>query len=240
MRVFQRGFNYSQDGPGNRLVYHLSGCSLRCPWCSNPEGFFPAEGKEYSVDELADEACRSRLLFFDGGGVTLTGGEATLQMDEVLPLLRRLKEAGVGTALETNGLSPRLPELFPLLDYLMMDIKHYDPAVHARVTGLLNETVFRNLTAALEAGLTPALRIPLIGGFNASERDAAGFAALLTSLGAAGRCTVELLPYHEYGKDKYKKLGLPYRMDASARITPPQLKAFSSVLTDAGLTLIHT
>ena len=58
MRIFQRGFNFSQDGPGNRLVYHLQGCNLRCPWCSNPEGLALSGGASVSVEELLDEARR--------------------------------------------------------------------------------------------------------------------------------------------------------------------------------------
>ena len=55
MRIFQKGFNFSQDGPGNRLVYHLQGCNLRCPWCSNPEGLSIHGGEEYTVDALVEE-----------------------------------------------------------------------------------------------------------------------------------------------------------------------------------------
>ena len=82
MRIFQKGFNFSQDGPGNRLVYHLQGCNLRCPWCSNPEGLSFQGGEAYTVDALVDEVLRSRLMFFEGGGVTLTGGEMSLQLEE--------------------------------------------------------------------------------------------------------------------------------------------------------------
>ena len=59
MRIFQRGFNFSQDGPGNRLVYHLQGCNLRCPWCSNPEGLDLHGGTPAAVEELLDGAASS-------------------------------------------------------------------------------------------------------------------------------------------------------------------------------------
>lgn len=72
LRVFQRGFNFSQDGPGNRLVFHLQGCNLRCPWCSNPEGLTMEGGWVATPEALSEEAIRSRLMFFEGGGVTLT------------------------------------------------------------------------------------------------------------------------------------------------------------------------
>lgn len=240
LRVFQKGFNFSQDGPGNRLVYHLQGCSLRCPWCSNPEGLSPSGGTEYSTEELMEEVNRSSLMFFDGGGVTLTGGEVTQQFDGAGEFLTRLHEAGVNTCIETNGICRRLPELFPVLDLLIMDIKHYSSAVHRAVTGLPNDFTVQNITAALDAAQPLALRIPLIGGFNASEEDARGFASLLTGLGVPGKATVELLAYHEYGKGKYINLGMPYTMTEKARVSREQVRIFTEILEAAGLTVIKT
>ena len=158
LRIFQKGFNYSQDGPGNRLVYHLQGCNLRCPWCANPEGLSVEGGERYPVEALVQEVLRSRAMFFDGGGVTLTGGEVTLQFDALKELLTRLHAEGVSACIETNGCSPRLPELFGLLDTLIMDVKHYDPEIHRAVTGASCAQTFQNIRAALEAGQKLALR----------------------------------------------------------------------------------
>lgn len=240
LHVFQKGFNFSQDGPGNRLVYHLQGCNLRCPWCSNPEGLVLAGGKEYSIDELMEEVQRSKLMFFDGGGVTLTGGEVTMQFSTVKEFLTRLHQEGIHTCIETNGICKRLPELFPVLDLLIMDVKHHDPAIHAAVTGLPNHFTLENIEAALAAGQPLALRIPLIGGFNASEADAHAFAALFQQLGVPGKATVELLTYHEYGKDKYASLGMDYTMTANAKVSREQLSGYEQILASAGITLIRT
>jgi len=89
MKIFNKGFNFGQDGPGNRLVYHLQGCNMRCIWCSNPEGMSGTGGREYSIQEIFDEIKRSKIMFFSGGGVTFTGGEATVQYAELLALLIR-------------------------------------------------------------------------------------------------------------------------------------------------------
>lgn len=179
-------------------------------------------------------------MFFSGGGVTLTGGEVTIQFDEVKEFLTQLKREGVHTCIETNGISKRLPELFPVLDLLIMDIKHYDPQRHSKVTGLPNSFTITNITEALRSGQELALRIPLIGGFNASEEDAHGFAALFADLGVAGKATVELLTYHEYGKDKYTSLGMKYTMTEAARITPGQLSRFREILETSGINLTKT
>lgn len=235
IRLFQKGFNFSQDGPGNRMVYHLQGCNLVCPWCSNPEGLSCSGGTEYTVDQLVADANSCRMMFFEGGGVTLTGGEVTMQFAAVRELLTRLKEANIHTCIETNGIHARLPELFPLIDYLIMDCKHYDPEKHRQVTGLDNSMTHKNLALAIAAGKHPAVRIPLIGGFNASEEDAAGFAELFHRIHLPGNGTLELLTYHEYGKEKYKKCGLTYTMTDAAKITPIMLQRFTAVLNENGI-----
>ena len=147
LKIFHKGFNYSQDGCGNRLVYHLQGCNLSCPWCANPEGM-DAHGPDMNIiinKDIYEEVVRSRAMFFDGGGVTFTGGEATCQFWALKDILTQLHHVGISTALETNGTSPRLPELFPVLDELIMDFKHYDAQIHKKVIGVGNETIKQNL-----------------------------------------------------------------------------------------------
>lgn len=239
IRIFQKGFNFSQDGPGNRLVYHLQGCNMRCPWCANPEGLSP-DGTSYPLEQVVEEIGRSSLLFFDGGGITLTGGEATMQFAAVTSLLQKVHEMGIHTCIETNGTHPLLPRLFPWLDLLIMDVKHYDDDRHRTVTGVSCAPVFQNITSAIDAGKKLALRIPLIGGFNASEEDARQFAQLFEELDIKDHATIELLCYHEYGKDKYAALNMPYTMDDRAFISAQSLQAFSDILSASGFTLIHT
>ena len=88
MKIFNKGFNFNQDGPGNRLVYHLSGCNMRCMWCANPEGFSCDAGEDFSPESILEECVSCKPMFFSGGGVTFTGGEATIQHFELLKLLR--------------------------------------------------------------------------------------------------------------------------------------------------------
>lgn len=240
MRIFQKGFNYSQDGPGNRLVYHLQGCNLNCPWCANPEGIALLGGTEYTVAALVDEVLCSRMMFFDGGGVTLTGGEVTMQIDEVKEFLYEIHSQGVHTCIETNGVSSRLRELFPVLDYLIMDIKHHDTNIHKSVTGIGNDETVNNIRKALAHGKQLALRIPLIGGFNATCEDAYGFCRLFDSLGLSENTTLELLPYHEYGKDKYKKLGMEYRMTDAAFVSKERIDDIKRIFSEHGIKLIKT
>ncbi len=283
VRVLQRGFNFSQDGPGNRLVVHLQGCSMRCPWCSNPESV-AAEGCIMAASPAADALCpkgmvhggvpdaaacaacekpclasRSRELrlscetvsaeellreirssvplFFDGGGVTFTGGEATMQFDALFFLLCTLHGEGIHTALETNGSHPRLAELLPFIDHLIVDVKHWNDEAHRRVIGCSNRQTIANLALAARERAQLAVRIPLIGGFNDTADDARAFARLLSCLRETH--TTEVLRYHEYGKDKWKQCGMDYAMH-DAFVSDETYDAFCGILRDSSLSLVHT
>ena len=283
VKIIHRGFNFSQDGPGNRLVYHLQGCTMHCPWCSNPESIVP-DGCILATDSAADALCpygavrdgqpdaerckdcekpclsrhsahlkfsctertvedvlreidSSRMLFFDGGGVTFTGGEATLQFDALCAMLTALKEKGIHTALETNGSHRDLPALFDKIDYLIMDCKHWDEDAHRRVIGCGNHQTLDNIRKASQARTQLLVRIPLIGGFNSSPADAEGFAEALSFLG--GEQCVEVLRYHEYGKDKWKQCGMAYTMQ-DAFVSDDAFRTFCKILANSGLHLIKT
>lgn len=286
IRIFQKGFNYSQDGCGNRLVYHLQGCNMRCPWCANPEGISIASvimvnrekllasacpygaienhaldrakcetcqtyacmgagdcgvafsSRAYTIDEIVNEVQKSSPMFFGGGGVTLTGGEPTLQFEAVRELLTRLTALGIHTALETNGTHPRLPEIFPRISQLIMDYKHYDGKTLKRVTGVGKQTIEQNILAVRNAGRTLLLRVPLVNGFNAGAEDIEGFARFFSKVNWPG-LSVELLRYHEFGRSKWKQCGMEYRVKNGA-VAPERLKAFEKGLADAGIALVRT
>lgn len=201
MKILNKGFNYSQDGPGNRLVYHLQGCNFACKWCSNADSIPKSnpKAKEYTVSELLDEILRSRMMFFDGGGVTFTGGEATVQADVLIELLKLLKSSGVHTCIETNGSSERLPEIADYVDYLIVDMKHYDESEHKKWVGAPLAPVKKNIEKIFSSGRQIHIRIPVINGVNVNpEAFAEYFSAFDTS-----EAVFEFLAYHEYGKDKW-------------------------------------
>ncbi len=200
MKIFNKGFNFDQDGPGNRLVYHLQGCNMRCIWCANPEGMSRNGGKEYLVQELFDECKRSKMMFFSNGGVTFTGGEATLQHTELLECLKLLKGNGIHTCIETNGTSPRLSTLLPYIDYLIMDFKHYNSDILKKYTGMGNEMTKMNFEKNCQCNRQQHIRIPLINGVNADNPD--GFAKYFSKFDTSNT-VFEFLTYHEYGKKKW-------------------------------------
>lgn len=240
LKVFQKGFNYSQDGYGNRLVYHLQGCNLKCPWCSNPEGMEigGSNAKVLSDEEIIGEVLRCKPMFFDGGGVTFTGGEISIQMKELAEVLRKLKAEGIHTAIETNGTLPNLKDIFGLVDQLIMDFKHPDTDIHRQWLGLGNETIKANLKDAAKLHPDLLVRIPLVNGFNADEATMDAFIEFFKSL-ESDHLRIELLRYHEYGKDKWKKCGKEYTV-TNGFVPAETYKILENKIKDSGLNLVRT
>jgi len=234
VKIFQKGFNVSQDGPGNRLVFHLFGCNMRCPWCANPEGLFgvPVEISDREIVRLCIE---SRPLFYGGGGATFTGGEPTAQFQSLQKVLTALKKSGINTALETNGTNKKLPLLFPLVDHLYIDCKHTDDGVHRAQTGVSNAITLQNIAAAAKKHQGLTVRIPLINGFNTDQRSLNDFIGFLSPLGIEA----ELLAYHEFGKHKWKNFGREYTVD-NGTVDSDILTKFKTEIHSNGIKTVST
>ncbi len=234
MKVLQKGFNYSQDGPGNRLVYHLQGCNFACKWCSNADSI-PLENHkaiDISVIDIFNEIVRSKMMFFDGGGVTFTGGEATLQADELLELLALLKNEGISTCIETNGSSLRFSEFCELVDYLIVDLKHYDDEQHKKWVGKPIDIVKKNIEYGFTSGRQIHIRIPVINGVNVNPEAFAEYFSQFNTENAV----FEFLAYHEYGKDKWQG---KYQVE-NGFVSDEILKKFNAVFREKGLKTIST
>ena len=243
IHIFQKGFNYSQDGPGNRLVYHLSGCNLKCPWCSNPEGMeITKAATSLTVETIVKEAISCKMMFIDGGGVTLTGGEVTCQKDTVIKLLNQLKENDINTCIETNASLKNCEEIFETVDYMIADFKSPDAEKLKSVTGADLNVIKDNLLFRANTGKPLLIRIPLINGFNNGKENAVLFSEFFEKLklesGNENLC-FEILTYHEYGKEKYEKSGKEYKVQ-NGFVTPEDVKILATEIKNKNLNLIHT
>jgi pyruvate formate lyase activating enzyme len=187
------------------------------------------------------ETCLQDRPFYEesGGGVTLSGGEALLQADFALALLDRLGEEKIHRAIETSALAPPAlwQEVINHVEFLIIDVKHYDRERHIEGTGVSNEVCLANLKTALDrvktgTGLNILPRIPVIPGFNNSLEDAAEFARLLSGMGIS---KVELLPFHQFGEKKYADLGIPYFMHGAAQLHPEDLAEYRQIFIDRGI-----
>lgn len=231
------------DGPGIRTTVFFLGCNLRCAWCANPESqpMRPVRmddkpaGRLYSLEEVVQEVLKDKPFYEQsGGGVTLSGGEPLLQPAFVLALIDRLHEEAVTVGIETAADVPEEIFLSVLekLDFVQIDIKHWNQARHRAGTGVGTDRILANIRAALQSGRRVILRIPVIPGYNDSLEDAAGFAALLGEMGAG---EVQLMPFHQFGEDKYKKLGREYAYAGVPQLHDEDLEAYAGVLRAAGL-----
>ncbi len=234
MKILQKGFNYSQDGPGNRLVYHLQGCNFRCKWCSNADSipFENPKAKDCTVDGIYDEIMRSRMMFFDGGGVTFTGGEACLQSDELIELLKKVKDSGIHTCIESNASLPSIKDIAEYIDYLIVDFKHYDDEIHKKWVGVSNKTVKENIEYFLSNGRQIHIRIPVVNGVNDNP---SGFVDYFRNLRISS-AVFEFLAYHEYGKDKWNG---KYEIE-DGFVSTRKIKEFTELFEKNGLKTVVT
>ena len=192
-------------------------------------------GQRYTVAELMAEVEKDVVFFDDsGGGVTLSGGEPLSQPFFVAAFLSACRERGIGTVIETCGFAQ--PEIFVnpalLADQILFDLKLVDSEKHRLHTGVPNDLILRNLEALIARDRAVTVRIPVVPGINDGDADIAQFAAYLGKLRPR---QVELLPYHRIGTDKYRRLGMHYKLNETPQPAPADLERFRDVLTRAGL-----
>ncbi len=192
---------------------------------------FERVGRVATVQDLIDKAVRYRPFFGARGGVTVGGGEPTLQFAALRALLLGLKQRGIHTAIETNGTSPDLPALSDPIDLLFVDLKY--PRACA-LYGRRFEQVVRNIAARQGHGGPMVVRIPLVAGFNADLATAQAFGARLSSIGPL---TVELLPYHARALVKWEACGRPYPVPSLRTPTDSERAAFAEALRAHGLSV---
>ena len=233
INIFEKGFNYSQDGPGNRLVYHLSGCNMTCPWCSNPEGM-ERNGMDYGTDEIINEIKSSAPMFFDGGGVTFTGGECTLQYEAILRIIDSLPDTDF--CIESNATTKGFMNVAEKCNTVIVDYKSPDADRLKSVTGADKGIIEENIKKIISKKYVH-IRIPFIHNFNDDEASMEGFIEFFRSL--KGDFDVEILPYHEYGKEKWNKLGKEYTV-TDGYVSREAIKKFIDLMNKNAIRVIKT
>ena len=160
-----------------------------------------------TAEQIINEVMKDRAFYGKNGGLTLSGGEPLLHVEELLPLLCAVKDAKISTAIETCGVfdAALLEELVPLTDLCLWDIKDTNPERHRTNTGGSLETVFRNLQKADSLGAKTRLRCILVQNVNLDDAHLSALAELYQTL---HHCEgIELLPYHTFGDSKNAQLG---------------------------------
>lgn len=206
----------SVDGPGIRFLIFLQGCPMRCQFCHNPDSWKTGIGEERTADELLDQAERFRAYWGDNGGITVSGGEALLQIDFLLELFEKAKQRGIGTCLDTSAQlftrkSPffeKFERLMELTDTVLLDIKHIDDEEHRKLTRHSNANILDCARYLSEIDKPVWIRHVLIPGITDKDEYLVRLRDFLSTLHNIER--IEVLPYHTLGVYKYENLGIDY------------------------------
>jgi pyruvate formate lyase activating enzyme len=226
----QDSIDRSEDGKvrvDRRLCNDCGECADACP-----SGALELFGRTMSVEEIIavveeDSAFYAR----SGGGLTLSGGEPLTQAEFAIALLRRARQRGIHTALETSGHCrwEDLERACSHLDQLFFDVKSLNPERHRQDVGVESKTILSNLQRLSErfTDLPVTIRTPVIPGFNDSEQEIAAIADWVSQL--PGELQYELLPYHGFGGPKYLQLGIEYALEDLAPPSRQQMDRLQQI-----------
>ncbi len=185
----------------------------KCDLCGKCSFYCPADarkvcGKEYIVDEVFAEIVKDKAFYYNsGGGVTFSGGECMLQIDFLCEILKKCKENGIHTAVDTAGHIPfeSFEKILPYTDLFLYDVKIFDSLKHKKYVGVGNELIFENLKKVFERKIKLWIRIPIIADVNDNIEEIKNIKDFIIGCGKPEK--VELLPYHAMGENKYRAIG---------------------------------
>lgn len=214
----------SVDGPGVRFVIFTSGCAMRCQFCHNPDTWKMQSGTQYTADELLDKAMKYRAYWGSKGGITVSGGEPLLQIDFLIELFRKAKEAGIYTTLDTSGnpftreepFFDKFKELMKYTDLILLDIKQIDDEQHKILTGHSNQNILDMAKYLSDIGKPVWIRHVLVPERSDKDEYLERLHDFISGLSNVEK--VEVLPYHTLGTFKWKELGMEYPLEG---INPP-------------------
>ena len=226
----------SADGPGVRYIVFLKGCNMRCQYCHNPDTWAKDGGELMTPEEVLKKALRYKTYWKEKGGITVSGGEALLQIDFVTELFRLAKEKGVNTCLDTSGnpfsleepFKSKFDELMKYTDLFMLDIKHMDDAAHRKLTGQTNQNILEMAAYLSDHGKAMWIRHVLVPGITTEEDELYRLRSFLDTLKTVER--VEVLSYHTLGVFKWKELGIPYQLEGVDPPTKEQIDRAKEIL----------
>ena len=206
----------SVDGPGIRFLIFLQGCPMRCQFCHNPDSWKTGVGEEWSADDLLDKAERFKSYWGDKGGITVSGGEALMQIDFLIELFEKAHQRGINTCLDTSAqpfrkegaFFDKFERLMTVTDTVLLDIKHINDEEHRKLTRHSNVNILDCARYLSEIHKPVWIRHVLIPGITDKDEYLNQLRDFLSTLSNIER--IDVLPYHTMGIYKYEKLGIAY------------------------------
>jgi len=183
-------------------------------------------GEHKTADEILAEIEKDRLFFREEGGVTLSGGEPLAQGDDLTELLHKLKEKNISVNVETtlHVKWEKMERTLGYVDTFLADLKHTNKEKFRKYTGGDVMLVMQNFVKLDNSGAEYIVRIPVIPGFNHSEKEMREMIDFVASLKNARE--INFLPYHTFGAEKYTMLDIPYLMENTKKVEDDELKPY--------------
>ncbi len=220
------------DGPGIRFVVFFQGCNLRCSCCHNPETFDILGGTEYTAKEIVDKVEKYKKYFSKEGGITISGGEPTLQPEFAKEIFTLCKQRGINTCLDTSGsiLNDAVKELFKVTDRVLLDIKYTNDADYEKYVGCSMKTPIQTLKYLNDNNIPITLRQVIIPSVNDNEENISELKKLLKEYPAIEK--VELLPFKKICQVKYDKLKKDFPFKDIPEPSVQKVKELEKMLTE--------
>ena len=216
------------DGPGVRFVVFMQGCPLRCAYCHNPETWSDQKKIEMTAEELVKKILKYRTYFGDEGGVTFSGGEPLRQPEFLLEALKECKKQNIHTCLDTSGFGENYEEILDYVDLVILDVKAIVPEKYKALTGQAIDKYNKFLETCQEKDKKLWLRQVIVPSYNDTKEDVLKLKAYIKNIKNVEK--VELLPYHSMAKEKYKNLGIKYRLDDVVDMDKEKCKQLEKIL----------
>ena len=219
------------DGPGIRFVIFLQGCHLECKYCHNRDTWDINSGKYESLDKIFTKIIRYKNYICPNGGVTVTGGEPLLQVKFLIELFKKLKEENIHTCIDTSGMvtiTDDIKELLSYTDLVLLDIKHIDDNKCRDLVGKSNKLELEFAKYLSDNNIKMWIRQVIVPGYTDNEEDLLKLKDFIGSLKTVEK--VELLPYHNIGEFKWKKLGLKYPLEGVRQADNEDIKKAKEIL----------
>jgi len=224
------------DGPGVRFIVFMQGCHMRCRYCHNPETWNTHTGTRRTPQDVLQQALRYKSYWKNHGGITVSGGEALLQLDFVTEFFRLSKKQGIHTALDTSG-NPftrsqpfwgKFKKLCEFTDLFILDIKEMDEEKHKKLTGQSNVNILELASTLSDFGKPMWIRHVLVPGLTDDEEGLHRMSNFIKTLKTVER--TEILPYHTLGVPKWEQLGIPYTLKNMQSPTAEQIRRAEMIL----------